>query len=239
MLGNDERKCLELQADSLAFALLLHHAVFLDNSTEDLWSWINDKQDSDSIDITIMVEKIRLIMLAAVCVILVIEQMRRKILDNTEMSSTYPLPLTRLTNLVAATIRLIGEYTGTIREKNDGRLVLDATAYNDNSELFSELTLGLAGGILGATVIAEALGVADLLIGNTLINFKENYFDIENYNNNLLFIQNLQYYMLDSSFRLEGNSYQALALNEYANLHITQKKLTSFLENYSLIEIQI
>lgn len=230
---NDKLKYLELQADGLAFELMLHHAAFADESTNIIWQWINADQNFDLTDVDVITQKIRSIMVAGSTVVLVMEQLRRAAFG---MNQAYPLPLTRLTNLMATAIRVMSDYTGVTREAPDGRLVIDPKAYQANEEIFSTLTIGLAGSMQDTELIAKRLEVSDVLISDTEISFETNPKFMELFNKNLIFLQNLQKYMTDQSFRPKPTEWNSLSFNEYIELHDIRKIVDPLLSKYAMID---
>lgn len=230
---NDKLKYLELQADGLAFELMLHYAVFADASINHSWKWIDADQSPDLTDVDLITQKIRSIMVAGSCVVLMMEQLRRAAFG---MNPAYPLPLTRLTNLMAIAIRVMSDYTGVTRETPDGRLVIDPKAYQANEVIFNILTIGLAESMLDAEIIAETLEVSDILVGDKKISFKINFKFMESFNQNLIFLNNLQKYMINPSFRPDPTEWNAFSFKEYIDMHGMRKIVDSLLSDYAIID---
>lgn len=230
---NDKLKYLELQADGLAFEILLHYAVFADESTDEIWQWIDADQNINLTDVDVITQKIRSILVAGSCAVLVIEQVRRAAIG---INPAYPLPLTRLTNLVATAIRVMSDYISITREAPDGRLVMDSKAYQANQEAFSTLTIGLAESMQDAKLIAEGLEVSDLLVDDIEASLKSKADFTNPFKQKFLFLQNLQKYMANQSFRPKPVEWNSLSFNEYIDLHDMRKIVDSLLSDYALID---
>ncbi|MFM2318062.1 MAG: hypothetical protein RLZZ215_683 [Pseudomonadota bacterium] len=232
VLSDAGRKYLELQADGVAFELMLHYAVFADEPTGGVWAWIGSWDDPKLTDVDVITQKIRTITVAGACVVLVMEQMRRA----AGLSSAYPLPLTRLTNMVATALRVMSDYLGTTREVPDGRLVMDGDAYRERGEIFANLEIGLAGGLLDAAIIANVLKVEDVLFGGSELSVGESLTAIDVFSKNLVFLQNLQQYMADLSFCPEPKAWNAASFAEYIALHEMKRVVDPVLRDYALID---
>ncbi|WP_143594201.1 hypothetical protein [Thiothrix eikelboomii] len=230
---NDKLKYLELQADGLAFELLLHHATFADESTDTTWKWIDAAQNPNLTDVDVITQKIRSIMVAGSSVVLAMEQLRRAAFG---MNLAYPLPLTRLTNLMATAIGVMSDYIGVTEETPDGRLVINPKAYQAHEEIFNTLVTGLAASMLDAGLMAETLGVSDVLVGDTEISVEINLKLMESFNQKLIFLQNLQKYMNNQSFRPKPSEWNSLSFNEYIDLHNMRKIVDPLLFDYAIID---
>ena len=234
-LSNDEKKCIELQADGLAFELALHHAVYcsvFNQNSDPVWQFLEPGLS----DIEQIIHKLRTLIVASTSVILLMERARAQL--HSLNKTTYPSPMTRLTNLLASAIRLLSDYCGTTRESEDGRLIIEGEAYLQNQQVFHELAGALSLALVDISTLANILDIEQSLF--TLESQKNPSMQDNhtlNLDNNLAFMINLQYYMLRQEAPIEMNAEQQQSIDEYIALHQAQLELNKLLEDYSLIEI--
>ena len=229
---SEEKKCMELQADGIAFELLFHS--FLTKVCPDqTWKECSQvwKHDSIAVDMSTPESRIRALLVSSGCMVLLFEKMRST--STLSEINDYPRPLTRLLNLFATALRLVGTYSNVLSIKDDGRLVLSSDKYENNIIPFKQL----ASGITMAMHDLEIL--SDVLLINESIKKKSS----SDYNEACNLLSRGEVFLPDIASLMSGPAVSEkmagenkLAMEEYIHLLSFKESLDKKLEDFALME---
>lgn len=231
-VSSEEKKCMELQADGIAFELLFHS--FLNKACPDqIWKECSQelKHNPMAIDISTPESRIRALLVSSGCMVLLFEKMR-SISALSEMSD-YPRPLTRLLNLFATALRLVGTYSNVLSSKKDGRLVLSLKKYENNIFQFKQLASGITMAMHDLVILSDVLQISESIQKKST----------SDYNSacNLLsrgevFLPDIASLMSGPSVSKEMKGENKLAMEEYIHLLSFKESLDKKLEAFALME---
>lgn len=234
-----ERKCLELQADGLAFELMFYE--LLSQTTPNvMWQQYryHSEEYTESPDYLISgvdpEQRIRILLLVSSAVILLFERTRE--INHIKGSSCYPKPMTRITNLFATAFRLIGQTVGILKEADSGvygEFVLDSQGYQQYQEQFHQLASGLVLGLSDVALLAQCLQITDSLYGQKSIEMT----NLQDRTQQVMFLQQLQQFMTGNINEDVTGEQTLHTMTEFITLLPVQSHLITKLREFSLIEV--
>jgi len=171
-ISAEEKRCMELQADGIAFELLFHS--FLNKVDPDqIWKEYSEdcKHGSMAIDMSAPESRIRALLVSSGCMVLLFEKMRST--STLSEAHDYPRPLTRLLNLFATALRLVGTYSYVLSSKEDGRLVLSLDKYENNISQFKQLASGITMAMHDLEIISDLLQINESIQKKSTSDYSE------------------------------------------------------------------
>lgn len=239
-LKSDERKCIELQADGLAFELMFYEMLSA-NAPNTFWQQYNDATSNDdsicsgqrilgnSLD-----QRIRILLLVSSAVILLFERVRT--VNKVQNSSNYPSPMTRVTNLFATAFRLISQTLGILKApKLDtyGMFTLDSERFLECQAEYNQLITGFLLGLSDVAILADSLQINNSLYHGKKINIEK----LLDRTQHVVFLQQLKLFMIGDESAILADTGEDNAMAEFMHLLPVQSKLITKLNNFSLIEL--
>ena len=232
-LSNDEKKCMELQADGTAFELLFHSLLCKEIPSQN-WSdyCIEQEGIKNSLKLNTPEERIRALLVSSGCIVLLFERMR----SNSKLSDSesYPPPLTRLQNLFATALRQICVYTNVLAENEAGALVISAEKFKQSETQFKQLMSGVTSAMSDLAILTNLLNIEDSMMDKIDSNFTEVW---ENLSQSEVFLPDLISLVTGPSISNDMEGEKKSAMIEYIRLLSFQDMLNQKLENFSLIEL--
>ena len=224
----DEKICLELQADGTALELMLYDSIFI-NSEHSLWSKYGQIKDNSSMHIDSVLPRVIAVLTASCTTVLLFESKR---LFTNKQSIEYPLPLTRLTNLIAIAFRVIASLFDLLEISSNGKLILNKKVDLNKNTVLQKIFISIA------TVFFDLKPVIDVLSIDLEAADKRQFESLLDFKNKIPFFQNLQRYMIGASILHNLDSYHTKSIEEYIRVHKVQTSVNDRLrDSYSLIEV--
>lgn len=232
----DEKKCLELQADGMAFEMMFYSLY--SEGAEHKWQQYNDdlavelaEQHPGIVDFADAEQRLRALLAAAGTVIMLTE--RARCMSNHRSIDHYPKPITRLTNVFATAFRMIGTLLGTLIENDEGGLDICTDAYQTQQPQMQLMFSGMALGMSDIAIIAQKLDIQDAIYEGRFVDFT----DIIELGQNLHFFENLQLLMANKPIPERPDTASDEVIKEFCRLLPVQQQLNRKLADVALVEV--
>ena len=224
----DEKICLELQADGTALELMLYDSIFI-SSEHSLWSQYGQIKDNSNMHIDSVLPRVIAVLTASCTTVLLFESKR---LFSNKHSIEHPLPLTRLTNLVAIAFRVIISLFDLLEISSNGKLILNKKADLNKNTVLQKIFISIIAAFFNLKPVIDLLSI-DLEDAD-----KRQFESLLDFETKIPFFQNLQRYMIGAGILHNLDSYHKKSIEEYIRVHKAQTLVNNRLrDNYSLIEI--
>lgn len=232
-ISAEEKKCMELQADGIAFEILFHsllNKIYPDPTWKEYGK--DCKYDSMAIDVSIPESRIRALLVSSGCMVLLFEKMRS--ISVLSESHDYPRPLTRLLNLFATALRLVGTYSNTLSVKDNGRLVLSLEKYKNNIIQYKQLASGITMALHDLEILSDVLQINESIQKKNASDYSK---ACKLLSRGKVFLPDIASLMSGPSVSHEMKGENKLAMEEYIHLLAFKESLDEKLEDFALMEI--